>query len=198
MISVGITGGIGSGKTTVSKIFELLKVPVYYADDRAKHLMATDEELKAQLKATFGEATYDEQGNLNRPYLADKVFNNESELQKLNSLVHPAVFKDTATWFQANSDAAYVLYESAILLTSGSAKMLNKIITVHAPEEMRIERVLQRDNTDEEHVRARMKNQLSESEMLEKADYVIYNDNSQSVISQILKLHKELNNQSNG
>ncbi|MEZ5007725.1 MAG: dephospho-CoA kinase [Chitinophagales bacterium] len=192
MISVGITGGIGSGKTTVCHFFELLGIPVYYADLRAKSLMVEDQDLIAAIKKTFGEASYSEKGQLNREYLAKVVFNNDVELQKLNALVHPAVFKDTANWMQKNADQSYVLYEAAIMFESGSYKMLNKVITVYSPESMRLERVMGRDNVTEQEVRSRMAKQMSEEEKIKLADFVIYNDLKQPLISQILKIHKEL------
>ena len=192
MISVGITGGIGSGKTTVCHFFELLGVPVYYADSRAKSLMVEDQNLIAAIKRIFGNASYSESGQLNRAYLAEVVFNNDEELQKLNALVHPAVFKDTANWMQKNADQAYVLYEAAIMFESGSYKMLNKVITVYSPESMRLERVMGRDKVSEPDVRTRMAKQMSEEEKIKLADFVIYNDLKQPLISQILKIHKEL------
>lgn len=194
MISVGITGGIGSGKTSVCQFFETLGVPVYYADDRAKFLMNHNDELKNGIIEAFGTEAYNENGELNRPYLAKTVFNNNDQLQKLNSLVHPAVWADTAAWMQSNADKDYVLYEAAILFESGSYKMLDKVITVFAPEAVRLKRVMARDNVSAEEVKQRMTKQLPEEEKIAKSDYVIYNDGSQMLISQILKLNKELKN----
>lgn len=192
MISVGITGGIGSGKTTVCRFFELLNVPVYYADLRAKALMIENQSLVKAIQNKFGKSAYLDNGRLNRAYLADVVFNNDEALQQLNALVHPAVFQDTAEWMQKNADQPYVLYEAAIMFESGSYKMLNKVITVYSPENMRIKRVMDRDQVSETDVRNRMAKQLSEEEKLKLADFVIYNDLQQPLISQILKIHKEL------
>ena len=194
MISVGITGGIGSGKTLVCNFFEILNVPVYYADDRAKFLMNSDEDIKQGIKNAFGPDAYDKNGKLNRAFLANQVFNNKEKLEKLNSLVHPAVWNDTSKWMQSNADEPYVLYEAAILFESGSYKMLNKVITVYAPKETRIKRVVARDKTNIKEVQKRIDNQMSYEEKIAKSDYVVYNDGSQELISQILNIHKELIN----
>ncbi len=192
MISVGITGGIGSGKTTVCEFFKYLGVPVYNADTRAKALMKENQSLILAIKAEFGDDAYHNDGSVNRIFLSNIVFQNEDQLKKLNSLVHPAVFQDTAEWMQKNAQADYVLYEAAIMFESGSHKMLNKVITVYAPTSLRLQRVMQRDQSDEKAIRARMEKQMCEEEKVKLADYVIYNDGSQLIISQILMLHKEL------
>ena len=192
MISVGITGGIGSGKSTVSHFFELLSIPVYFADDRAKKLMVEDTSLKGQLIAIFGEATYLETGQINRSYLSERVFGDAEQLKKLNSIVHPAVFKDTAQWMQSHQDNHYVLYESAILFESGSHKMFDKTITVFAPLEIRVARVIQRDNASKTDVMQRVEKQMDDDEKVKLANFVIHNDGKQTLISQILNIHTEL------
>lgn len=198
MLTIGITGGIGSGKTTVCRFFELLEVPVYYADARAKALMVEDETLKAGIISAFGSKSYLENGQVNRTFLADVVFQDEEALEKLNALVHPAVWQDTSQWIQSRMDHhPYVLYEAAILFESGSFKMVDKVITVYAPEDLRIQRVMQRDGVDEDAVRQRMSKQMSDEEKKDRADFVIHNDYSVSLVTQVLDIHKELISLSN-
>lgn len=191
MIKAGITGGIGSGKTTVCKVFETLGVPIYYADDRAKYLMHHNAELKAALIARFGEAIYKD-GQLDRPYLAQQVFNNPKALQDLNSLVHPAVARDSEQWQQQQSSAPYTLKEAALLYEAGSYKQLDKIIVVTAPIEIRIQRVMDRDGVSRQQVINRIKNQMPEEEKVSLADFVIHNDGKQSLIDQIMSIHQQL------
>ena len=193
MIKVGITGGIGSGKTTVCKFFEFLGVPIYYADSKAKELMQKDASLISSIRSLFGDESYDSNGVLNRPYLANKVFNDEEQLKKLNAIVHPAVFMDTAKWMDEHKGSRYTLYEAAILFESGNYKMFDKTITVFAPESLRIKRVMERDKVSEKEVRSRMSKQMDDTKKVALADYVIHNDLQHSLISQILALHKELN-----
>lgn len=188
MLKVGITGGIGSGKTTVCRIFEVLGVPIYYADDRAKNLMVTNQKLIAQIKETFGEEAYTE-GSLNREFLAQKVFNDKIALNHLNALVHPAVFTDVKDWMQQFEDRPYVLEEAALLFESGSYKFLDKLITVYAPIEVRIHRLKLRDKATYEQITARMKHQFSDEEKMKMADFVVYNDGSHKLIPQVLAIH---------
>lgn len=192
MLKVGITGGIGSGKTTVCKIFETLGISVYYADERAKSLMISDAKLINEICKLFGEDAYTKDGTLNRKWIAAKVFNDKNLLQQLNNIVHPAVFFDTQQWFQAHLDKAYVLYESAIMYESGSSTLLDKIIAISSPIEDRINRTIIRDNIAKEAVLERMDKQLPSEEIIKKADFVIYNDNSHALIEQVLTIHGEL------
>ncbi|MCB0508382.1 MAG: dephospho-CoA kinase [Bacteroidetes bacterium] len=192
MLKVGITGGIGSGKTTVCKIFSTLGIPIYYADERAKELMVTNPTIIQSLKEIFGEDVYFENGKLNRPYLASKVFQDKQLLQQLNAVVHPAVFDDTAKWYQQHQDKPYTIYETAIMFESGSYKLLDKIITVFAPIEERISRIIKRDNISREEVLARIDKQLPEEIKIEKADFVIHNDLSEPLIIQVLEIHNKL------
>ena len=194
MLQVGITGGIGSGKTTVCKIFELLGIPVYYADDRAKWLMANDPDLVQQLKSAFGDQVYFEDRNLNRLYLSKIVFNDHTKLELLNSIVHPAVFHDGAEWNKQQKDVPFTLKEAALLFESGSYKSLDKMITVTAPESLRIQRVMARDQTDEASVKARIDKQLPEAEKVKLSDFVINNDGTQSLILQVLDIYSKLVN----
>ena len=191
-LHIGITGGIGSGKTTVCRIFETLGIPVYYADDEAKALMTADDELRARLVAAFGAKTYRPDGALNRPYLAGLVFNDAAQLARLNGLVHPAVARHGAAWQAAQTGVPYTLKEAALLFESGSDRALDKVITVHAPEALRLERVMHRDGATAAQVRARMAKQLPETEKLARADYIIHNDGEQALIPQVLAIHRQL------
>lgn len=191
-IHVGITGGIGSGKTTVCKIFEVLDIPVYYADDRAKWIIHHQAEVVAAIKSQFGEEAYTPEGNYNRTYIANIVFNDQEQLNQLNAIVHPAVFQDGLNWQLEHSDAPYTLKEAALLFETGSYKLLDKIITVTAPESIRIERVMKRDQLDQEAVKARIDKQLPDSEKVAKSDFVIQNFAGLSLIDQVLKIHHSL------
>jgi dephospho-CoA kinase len=190
MFKVGITGNIGSGKTTVSKIFEVLGIPVFYADEEAKSVMVTDAELIAAIKQTFGTEAYFEDDTLNRKYIAGIVFNNKEELTKLNALVHPAVFRAFDKWVLLQKKAPYVLKEAAILFESGSYRKCDRAIMVTAPLELRIKRVTARDGITADEVKSRNDRQFAEEKKLAMADDVIINDDTQLVIPQVLKLHE--------
>jgi len=191
MLKVGVTGGIGSGKTTVCKVFELLGIPVFYADDVAKSIMHTDLVLKTALLNTFGENSYIEDGTLNRSYISSIVFNNKQELEKLNSLVHPAVFRAFDNWLIEQKDAPYVIKEAALLYESGSYKMCDKSILVIAPAETKISRVKLRDGISDEDVQLRMNRQFSDEMKIKFADYILNNDEQQLLIPQIIQLHQQ-------
>lgn len=195
MLKVGITGGIGSGKTTVCQIMEKLGVPVYYADRRAKELMEDDKLLATAIRREFGEGVY-ANGVLNSKYLADIVFNDETKLVKLNDLVHPAVFADSSSWndILARKGFAYTLRESALLVESGSYRLLDKIIVVSAPEEDRIKRVIERDGSTAEQVMARICAQMPDEQKVKYADYIIINDNIMDLVPQVTKIHIDLMN----
>jgi dephospho-CoA kinase len=198
MRKIGITGGIGSGKSVVSRLFAALGVPVYDSDTRAKWVMANDLVLREQLKAAFSAETYDAAGQLDRPYLARVAFGDPARLAQLNGLVHPRVGEDFATWTAAQAAAghAYVLKEAALLFESGAYKGLDKIITVFAPPEVRTARVLARDaHRTADDVARIIGQQLPEDERLTRADYVVYNDDSQLVIPQVLALHQQWANE---
>lgn len=194
MKRIGITGGIGSGKSTACRMFEALGVPVYYADDRAKWLMAHQPELKVALAETFGSQTFDKEGNLDRAYLASKVFNAPDELEKLNALVHPAVFEDGMEWEaeQERNGARYTLKEAALLFESGSYVTLDKVIVVSAPKEVRIERVMQRDGLSREEVLSRIARQWSQEDKEARADYLLNNDGNVLLLPQVIDLHQRL------
>lgn len=188
---VGITGGIGSGKTTICKIFELLDIPIYYADDRAKELMNSDPEVKKEIISEFGAQAF--KGNsLNKPFLSNKVFNDSGEVKKLNAIVHPAVAKDFEQWVEKqNTD--YVLKEAALLIESGSYQNLDFLITVYSPKELRIKRIQQRDPfRSKEQIKGIISKQVTESKRQELADYIINNDEAELLIPQVLSLHHQL------
>lgn len=190
MLKVGITGGIGSGKTTVCEIFELLGIPVFNADDNAKTLMVTDGVLIAEIKSAFGAASYFEDGTLNGKYIADLVFSDPEKLALLNSFVHPAVFRAMDIW-TLKQTSPYVLKEAALLFESGSYLNNDFNILVSAPEELRIARVMKRDNLTAEKVKERIQNQLPEEEKKAKADFIIYNNETEFLITQVLALHHQ-------
>jgi dephospho-CoA kinase len=190
-IQIGITGGIGSGKSLVCKIFSTLGIPVYDADSHAKELMTTDGILVSSIKKEFGDLSYHADGSLNRTYLANSVFNNEKKLGLLNSLVHPRVAADYAKWVSENKGSGYVIKEAALLFEAGTYRSLDKVILVSAPERVRIQRVLKRDlHRSVEQVMGIVEKQMAEDEKLKLANHVIVNDESELVIPQVLKLHK--------
>lgn len=191
MMKVGVTGGIGSGKTTVCKLFETLGVPIYYADSRAKWLMANDPQVREQLVEAFGTETFAD-GVLNRPYLSSLVFSNPDKLAELNAIVHPAVFRDGTDWEAKHTDFPYTIKEAALMFETGSYRLLDKIIVVTAPIHVRVERVVQRDATTEQAVRERIENQLPDEQKIAHAHFVIVNDGEQPLIPQVMKIHKEL------
>ncbi|MBS1592421.1 MAG: dephospho-CoA kinase [Bacteroidetes bacterium] len=189
MLKIGITGGIGSGKSTVAKMFQTLGIPVFNADDAAKTIMNEDKELKEKIIQTFGAATYTN-GILNRKYLAHIVFNNAFELEKLNALVHPAAIAKGIKW-AAQQNAPYIIKEAALMFEAGSAFNLNYVIGVSAPQHLRIQRAMQRDNILREEVLARMNKQIDETIKMKLCDFVIVNDEQQMVILQVLQLHQQ-------
>lgn len=193
MKKIGITGGIGSGKTTVCKIFETLGVPIYYSDTAAKLILENNVEIKKQVVEAFGSSILSEPNQIDKKKLASVVFNDSKKLKMLNAIIHPAVGYDFNNWLTMQK-VPYVLKEAAILIESGAYKQLDKVIVVSAPQELRIKRVTERDQVTKAKVEQRLKNQLQESELLEKADYVIINNETISVIEQVLKIHGELLN----
>jgi len=190
-LQIGLTGGIGSGKSTVAKVFELLHVPVYYADDRSRFILQNNSLVKEKLREYWGEIIFDSAGNIDTKALAEIVFKNEAELQKLNALLHPLVADDYNKWLSLQN-CAFVIKEAAILVESGSFKSCDKIIVVSVPEALAIERVKSRDNVSEEQVKARMSKQMSNDEKIKYADFVIVNDGIKMLIPQILEIHKQL------
>jgi dephospho-CoA kinase len=194
ILKVGITGGIGSGKSTVAKIFGLLGIPVFYADDAAKKLMNEDEDLKAKIISAFGTESY-RSGMLNRSFLAAKVFNNPAQLTLLNNIVHPATIADADRWMQKQT-APYAIKEAALIFESGAEKWLDKVIGVYAPAPLRIQRVMERDGITADEVTARLNKQMGEDEKMRLCDYVINNDEQELLIPQVLKLDAILREES--
>jgi len=192
MLKIGITGGIGVGKSTVSQLFKTLGVPVYNSDERAKWLMNHNHDLKVKIKKLLGDNAYKNNEEVNREVIATKVFNDEALLNQLNELVHPAVKKDYLDWSTSILNNKYSLKESALLFETGMYKELDKNILVVAPLHLRIGRVMKRDGISQELVEQRIKNQLPEEEKIPLADFIIYNDESTSLIEQVLTIHQEI------
>src|SRR4030095_1679758 len=190
MFRIGLTGGIGSGKSTVAHVFEILGIPVYYADKEAKRLMNEDPEIRKQLIAHFGQETYAD-NVLNRRFLAEIVFKDKEKLQLLNSLVHPITIARAEDWMLQHQ-TPYVIKEAALIFESGSQENLDYIIGVSAPLNVRIQRTMKRDNVSREEVLNRMKNQIQESIKMRLCDFVIRNDEQNLVLPQVLVLHEKL------
>jgi len=191
-LHIGITGGIGSGKSLVSKIFGCLGAPVYDADSRARALMTGDAILMNEIRKAFGDQSYFDNGKLNRDYLSNVVFNDAAKLATLNSFVHPAVARDYIRWSEENKSHSYLVKEAALLFESGSYKTLDKIIVVQATEELRIARVQKRDpHRDLQKIKDIIRSQMAEEEKLRRADFIVRNDESELVIPQVLALHEE-------
>jgi dephospho-CoA kinase len=191
MLKIGLTGGIGSGKTTVAKIFETLGVPVYYADDVAKQLMQEDNVLKQSIINIFGKDSYTTDGKLNRLYLSSTVFSNPHQLERLNAIVHPATIQHAEQWMQ-QQQAPYVIKEAALIFESGSQSILDYVIGVYAPQALRIKRTIKRDNIDKDKVLQRMQNQIDENIKMRLCDRVIQNDDRHSLMQQVLIVHETL------
>ena len=191
-LQIGITGGIGAGKSIVCRIFNCLGIPVYDADGHAKELMTTDVILISNIKKEFGELSFSTDGSLNRNYLSRTVFNDNEKLSKLNSLVHPRVGADYSRWVEKHKRYPYVIKEAALLFEAGSYKLLDKVIVVHAPETLRIQRVLVRDpHRNEDQVRAIIGKQITDDQKLDRADFVIRNDERELLVPQVVELHKQ-------
>lgn len=190
---VGITGGIGSGKSVVSRLLNMLGYSVYDSDSKAKRLNDTDEEVKRALTLAFGSDLY-ENGLLNRPKLASLIFQSDSNRQLVNAIIHPAVKRDFLRWAEAqNSDIVFL--EAAILYESGFDAFMNKVVAVAAPEQVRIQRAMQRDNATEQQIVNRLRAQMSQDVLESKADYVVVNDGIQPLLPQIEALAVQLRNQ---
>ena len=190
MHKVGITGGIGSGKSTVAHIFETLGIPVYYADAAAKKLMNEDAGLKQQVQQLIGEAAYTG-GQLNRAFVSEQVFNNPEKLALLNSIVHPATIADAEKWMQQQS-APYAIKEAALIFESGAQENLDKVIGVFAPKTIRIKRVMHRDGITRDEVMLRMNKQINETIKMRLCNYVITNNEQELLIPQVLAVHQAL------
>ena len=190
MMIVGLTGGIGSGKTTVAKFFEDYGVPVYIADEEAKKLMGRSKVIKRKLVLLFGEKAY-VNNVLNKPFIANIIFNDKSYLQKMNAIIHPRVARHFEKWVK-KQNTPYVIKEVAILFENGGHKKCDAVITVTAPKEIRVKRLLNRDNTTLEKIEAIMKNQWTDEQKLELSDYSIENITLENTKKQVSKIHAQI------
>ena len=190
VLKIGLTGGIGSGKSTVAQLFEVLGIPVYYADMEAKRLMNEDLKLKSSITAIFGEGAYTNK-ILNRKYISSIVFSDPAKLEQLNAIVHPATKKDSENWMDQQT-TPYAIHEAALIFEAKVADRLDYIIGVSSPQELRIKRTMERDTVSQEEVLQRMSKQLDEEIKMSKCDFVLVNDEKQLLIPQVLKLHEKL------
>ncbi|HNF49166.1 MAG TPA: dephospho-CoA kinase [Chitinophagales bacterium] len=194
MLKVGITGGIGSGKTTVCKIFELLGISVYYSDLRAKQLMTENQLVKQQILQLLGHEAYSN-NKLNTKYISKIVFNDKIMLNRLKAIVHPAVYADAEDWFKQHQNENYVLYESALLLVNGKNNLVDKVILVIADIESRVQRVIDRDKSDRNSVLQRIQSQSIQENLIPFADFIVNNNQDYSQIEfQVLTIHNQLTN----
>lgn len=191
MIKIGITGGIGSGKSTVCTVFELLAIPVYYADDEAKKMLDADS-VRKSIITVFGNDVLNEKGVMDRKKISSIVFNDKKKLEQLNSIIHPAVADHFTNWLKHYSSYKYIVKEAAILFESNAYKQVDQVITVVAPTELRINRAMQRDAISKEQVEQRMNYQMSDEEKIKRSQFVIHNDEKQLLIPQILLIHEQL------
>ena len=190
MYKVGLTGGIGSGKSKVAEFLRDREVAIYDSDSRAKELMMSNEALREALIAEFGQECYTSDG-INRAWLAQRVFNNEAELARLNAIVHPAVMRDFAEWAEAQ-EGNYVVLESAILLEAGLESHVDVVVSVMAPKELRLERAMLRDGAKREQIEERMRNQMSDEERTDRAKYAIVNIDLEELEEDVEQLHRRL------
>ncbi len=191
MIKVGLTGNIGSGKTTVCRVFEMLDIPVYYADAEARKFLNSPE-VTDQLQILFGKDILDATGKPDRKKIAGIVFRDKERLNQLNDIIHPLVRQDFEVWLQTHSSSPYAIQEAAILFETGHYRQFDKTIMVTAPRQVRIERVCRRDKVSVSEVEERMQNQADQSELEKLADITIHNDGKLLVIPQILRIHEQL------
>lgn len=195
MLKIGITGGIGSGKTTICRLFETLGIPIYYTDDAAKWILQHNPDVRQQVSTLFGNIAYLPDGTLNRHAISAIAFTEPEKLKLLEQIVHPAVWQHSEQWItQQANHIPYILKESALLFETGAYKQLDKIITVVAPIDLRIARVIQRDHSDEKTIRARIAQQMPDEDKIKQSDFVIQNNGQQLLIPQILTIHQQLIN----
>ena len=195
MLKIGVTGGIGSGKSVVCEVFKILGVPVYNADENAKQIIDSDPQIINSLTKKYGQDIYFD-GKLDRKKLSAIIFNDKEELNFVNETVHPRVFAHFREWLEINKKEKYIIKEAALLFESGSFKDLDKIILVHSSEEIRIKRVMKRDNIKETDVKKIISNQMPENDKQQKADYIINNNDHDLIIPQVLNLHQKFINYS--
>jgi dephospho-CoA kinase len=191
MIKLGLTGGIGSGKSTVARVFQVLGVPVYNSDERAKALYVESTEVKKAVIELLGNEAYRANGELDREYVGQLVFADRELLGQLNGIIHPAVGRDFSAWVDRQK-SRYIIKEAAILFESGADRGVDKVIAVTAPNEIRVDRVMQRDGVSESEVQRRMSNQMNPNELIERSDFVIVNDNRRLIVPQILEIHENI------
>ena len=189
-LRIGLTGGIGSGKSTIAKVFEVLGIPVYYADEEAKRVMNEDESLKEQIIQHFGQEAYKD-GLLDRKYISAIVFNNREMLEQLNSIVHPVTLSDSERWMQQQS-TPYAIKEAALIFETNAQENLDYVIGVSAPTPLRIHRAMQRDAVSREEVQSRMNRQIQETIKMKLCDFIIVNDEQQLVMPQVMALHEKI------
>ncbi len=190
---IGLTGGIGSGKTIVCNVFKHLGIPIYEADIESKRLINSSIKIKKELISLYGNFIYLNNGKINKKKLSKIIFNNRIELEKVNNIIHPVVLNDFREWLVKHKKSKYVIHETAILFESGAFKMTDTTILIYSPEKLRIRRVIKRDNISKNDVFIRIKNQMNDDEKKKLADYIIINDDTEFVLPQILKLHKIFN-----
>jgi dephospho-CoA kinase len=192
-LKIGLTGNIGSGKSIVSEMFKVIGIPIYSADEKAKHFL-NSEEVKIAIASKFGNELLSESNEIDKDRFAKLIFNNKENLDYANSLIHPLVMADFEKWCKEFSEQNYVLMESAIIFESHLEKLFDKIVVVYCPKELRLKRVMGRDKVDEERVLARIKNQLSDNEKNKLADFIIQNDDTILVIPQVIEIDKKIKN----
>lgn len=189
---IGITGGIGSGKSLICRIFSTMNIPIYEADSRAKYLINQDLRLKNSIKNLLGNNAYTPTNEYNRAWVASKIFNNPDLLKQLNLLVHPCVHKDSHEWVKKYPKSPFLFYEAALMKAAGDNNRFDKVIVVSAPIELRIKRIKIRDKRSEQEIKAIIAQQITDEERLKIADYIIENDDKNPVLSQVLELYEEL------
>lgn len=192
ILKLGVTGGIGSGKSTICRMFSVLGIPVFSADVEAKRLQDSDPELKSVINEIAGTDLYSS-GQLDRTKLAELIFGNKDMLGRVNSAVHPAVFSFFNEWVE-NQESPYVIMEAAIMFESGASKLMDRILTVVTPVEERIERLIRGNKLTREQVVERIKNQLDDESRIKKSDYIIYNSENDMIIPAVISVHKEMLN----
>jgi len=190
LLKVGLTGGIGSGKSTVAQLFEVLGIPVYYADTEARKLMNENKDLRQAIIENFGKEAYTN-GTLNRKYISSLVFSDPLKLELLNSIVHPATKKDGENWMRRQK-TVYAIHEAALIFEAKVSDRLDYVIGVSSPQELRIKRAMERDHVTRDEIVKRMTKQLDEEIKMKKCDFVVINDEQQLLIPQVLELHEKL------
>lgn len=190
MLRVGLTGGIGSGKSTIARVFEVLGVPVYYADSAGRMLVDNDPGIRTEIIKHFGKESYKD-GRLDRQYISTIVFGDEKKRELLNEITHPVIISDAAKWMK-KQNAAYIIKEAALIFESGSEKDLDYVIGVKSPRGLRIKRVMERDSTSKAEVIKKMESQMDEDVKMKKCDFLLINDEQQLLVPQVMALHQQL------